>query len=129
MNLSSSSMSLSSAELRERLGLSQAEWARALGVNPITVKRWEEGGADPGGIAAEVMLGLVAALDEGRDPVRVGQIVRLGGIRSLICYGLGCRATCTHPMSPEHADAVPGAGANGVARHGPAEPRARKRSR
>ena len=69
---------MKSADLRTRLGLSRAEWARALNVGIITVKRWEDEDTDPGGIAAAVMLGISAALEEGADPKRVGRIMSLG---------------------------------------------------
>ena len=69
---------MKSQALRERLGLSRAEWARALNVNERTVARWEEDGADPGGIASEVMRGIDNALAEGADAVRVGRRVSLG---------------------------------------------------
>ncbi len=32
---------------RERLALTQREWAAKLGVSPVTVARWEIGGAGP----------------------------------------------------------------------------------
>lgn len=76
-------MNVSSKNVRERIGLSREEWARALNVNTRTVTRWEDEGIDPGGLAAEVMRGIAGALDEGADPVRVGRIVGLG-IGSLV---------------------------------------------
>lgn len=79
---------MNSAELRERIGMSRTDWARALNVSERTVVRWEDQGVDPGGTASEVMNGIVAALDEGANPTKVGKIVKLGGIRSLLCYGL-----------------------------------------
>lgn len=75
------------AALRELLGLSRADWARALSVNAITVKRWEDEDADPGGLASEVMRGITAALEDGAEPSRVGRLVSLG-IGSLLCYGI-----------------------------------------
>lgn len=81
------------AELRELLGLSRADWARALNVQEITVKRWEDAGTSPGGLADEIMCGLTAAIDEGMDPRKIGSLVNLGGIRSLICYALVKRAS------------------------------------
>jgi DNA-binding XRE family transcriptional regulator len=77
--------------LRERLGLARAEWARALGVQLITVKRWEDDDRDPGGLAAEVMRGITAALEDGADPARVGRLVSMG-IGSLLCYGIISKA-------------------------------------
>lgn len=78
---------MKSTALRERLGLSRAEWARALGVNERTVVRWETDEVDPGGLASEVMHGIENALDEGLDPERVGRQVRLG-IGALIFHEL-----------------------------------------
>lgn len=76
-----------SADLRERLKLSRAEWARALSVNERTVVRWEEEGADPGGMATEVMRGISHALDEGADPVWVSRVVSFG-VGTLVYYRL-----------------------------------------
>ncbi len=78
---------MKSAALRERLGLSRSEWARALNVGVITVKRWEDEGTDPGGLATEVMRGILTALEDGAEPVHVGRIVSMG-IGSLLCYGI-----------------------------------------
>lgn len=69
---------MKSMELRNRIGLSRAEWARALNVNERTVARWEEDGVDPGGLAAEVMRGIHNALEDGADPQRVGRKISLG---------------------------------------------------
>lgn len=79
-------MTITSASLRARIGLSRAEWARALNVNERTVARWEDG-QEPGGVAAEVMRGISSALDEGADPKRVGRLVSLG-VGGLLYYRL-----------------------------------------
>lgn len=76
-----------STELREKLGLSRGDWARALNVNERTVMRWEDEHTDPGGLALEVMRGIGNALEEGADPLRVGRLVSLG-IGALIYYRL-----------------------------------------
>lgn len=78
---------MNSATLRERLGLTRAEWARALNVHERTVARWEEYGTDPGGLASEVMRGIHIAIDHGVDAKEVGRLVSLG-IGSLLFYGL-----------------------------------------
>lgn len=44
--------------LREALGLSQRDLARALGVAPITVARWETGANPPTGLSREVLRAL-----------------------------------------------------------------------
>lgn len=90
---------MQSRELREQLGLSRGDWARALNVKDITVKRWEDQNVDPAGLALEIMLGIQAALDEGLDPVRVGKLVSLGGLRSLVCYGLVKRLRHPEPAT------------------------------
>lgn len=56
-----------STKLRERLGLSRSQWARALGVNERTVARWEDEGNDPGGVALDVMRAILHALNDGAD--------------------------------------------------------------
>jgi len=71
-------VSVSSAHLRGRLGLTRQEWSRALGVTERTVMRWENQGTDPGGLASEVMRGIENALAEGADPGRVARLVSLG---------------------------------------------------
>ncbi len=76
-----------SSDIRERLGLSRADWARALNVNVMTVKRWEDDGTDPGGLASEVMRAITNALDDGADAKLVSRKVSLG-IGSLLFHGL-----------------------------------------
>jgi len=78
---------MNSAALRERLGLTRAEWARALNVHERTVARWEEDDTDPGGLAGEVMRGVAFAIDHGLDAKEVGRLVSLG-IGSLLFYAL-----------------------------------------
>ncbi len=78
---------MSAPTLRERLGLTRAEFARALNVNERTVARWEDEGKDPGGLAVEVMRGIQFAIDQGVDAMEVGRLVSLG-IGSLLFYGL-----------------------------------------
>lgn len=73
--------------IRERIGLSRSEWARALNVNERTVARWEDEGADPGGLATEVMRGVSSALEEGCDPKQIGRLLSLG-IASVLFYEL-----------------------------------------
>lgn len=81
---------LSSASLRKKLGLSRADWARALNVNERTVMRWENDGDDPSGLAATVLRAISNALAEGADPAHVGRLVSMG-IGALIYYGLTTR--------------------------------------
>lgn len=49
--------------LRARLGLTQVEFAHALGVTPATVSRWENGTAAPSKLA----LAMLRRKAEGRD--------------------------------------------------------------
>lgn len=44
--------------LRQILGLSQRDLARALGVAPVTVHRWESGANEPTGLQLEVLRAL-----------------------------------------------------------------------
>ena len=73
--------------LRKSLGLTRGQLARALGVNERTVARWEDGTAEPLGLAAEVIAGITDAIDEGASPQRVG-VALTNGIRRLICREL-----------------------------------------
>lgn len=96
-------MTATPAELRELLGLSRADWARALNVQEKTVERWEDSRTSPGGLAEEIMRGLLTALDEGVDPRKIGSLVNLGGIRSLICYAIVKRASAQNGHAkPKH---------------------------
>ena len=45
-------------ELRERLGMTQSEFAREVGVEAVTVSRWERGVMKPTALAIKVMEGL-----------------------------------------------------------------------
>ncbi len=64
-------------EIRERLGMSRSELARALNVNERTVARWEEG-TDPGGLAKEVIDAIQEALDDGLDPRQARRVLGTG---------------------------------------------------
>ncbi len=60
-------------QLRQRLGLDQAHFARLLGVDPRTVSRWETGAVKPSGAAEAVLNGLGESLDD--DPKVAEQII------------------------------------------------------
>lgn len=69
---------LSPKKLREQLGLSPDEMARALGVTAITIARWEAGSVVPQGIAQEVLRGIEQAVAEGGDARRIAGKLALG---------------------------------------------------
>lgn len=84
---------MTSAEIifiRETLDLSQRALAKALGVAPYTVTRWE-GGREPTGLSVAVLGGIHrAALEAQGDELRL-QIIRgkvSMGIGALLFYGL-----------------------------------------
>ena len=51
------------SEIRQQLGVTQAEFAKTLGVSPESVKSWEIGRRHPSGLAA----GVVSAMHESPD--------------------------------------------------------------
>jgi superfamily II DNA or RNA helicase/DNA-binding XRE family transcriptional regulator len=55
-------------EIRDQLGLSQAEFARRVSVSLVTVNRWERGHARPSGLAAQKIEELAAELERSRQP-------------------------------------------------------------
>jgi len=57
-------------ELRKKLGLTQEEFARLLGVGYTTINRWENGKSEPRGQASEILEKLKTIIEEaekGRD--------------------------------------------------------------
>ncbi len=72
--------------LRERLGLEIRDWARILGVAPLTVQRWEQG-TPPSGVASEVLRGLTQAIRAGVDPGEIRDRLNLG-LAAFIAAGL-----------------------------------------
>jgi hypothetical protein len=91
-------------KIRRGLGLDFSEFAKALNVSLATVHRWEDVDgtgrcrhAEPSGLAAEVLRGLEATIEETHRTMpkeeavhelrRLGRVVALG-IGALICYGL-----------------------------------------
>jgi transcriptional regulator with XRE-family HTH domain len=77
------------SSLRERLGMEVVEFAKLLGVDARTVRRWESGDARPTGSAEAVMNGISAGLD--RDPATAEKIISMlagaaavGGLAYLI---------------------------------------------
>jgi transcriptional regulator with XRE-family HTH domain len=54
--------------IRERLGLSQEQMARLVGVSFTSVNRWEGGHSSPTGSTRDLYLALDAALTSGHAP-------------------------------------------------------------
>lgn len=54
--------------VRNRLGLSQEQMARLLGVSFVSVNRWEGGHSSPAGSTRDLYLALDAALRAGHRP-------------------------------------------------------------
>ena len=52
--------------IREKLGLSQSEFAALTGVLPITVKHWESGLHTPSPLAHDYLIWLDVSVDEGQ---------------------------------------------------------------
>lgn len=61
--------------LRDRLGMDPASFAKLLGVDARTVRRWESGDARPTGSADAVLCGIEESLD--KDPRTAGKLVKL----------------------------------------------------
>lgn len=69
--------------LRNKLGLTQAQLAIALGVRERTVYRWEEGTSKPTGTAADAIGAIVDAIEEGGDAHAIGRTITVG-VRRLL---------------------------------------------
>ena len=77
------------AQMRDRLGLSRAEFARLLGVDARTVYRWEAGESSPTGPAEAVLLGIDQALKAPSDGLTsalsaIGAMAAIGGLGFMI---------------------------------------------
>lgn len=75
--------------MRDRLKLSQADFAKLLGVDVRSVSRWETGNSVPTGAAEEILTGLKEKLDSDPDSAQqiIGTIVAavaIGGLAYLI---------------------------------------------
>ncbi|MCB9601678.1 MAG: helix-turn-helix domain-containing protein [Sandaracinus sp.] len=87
--------------LRETLGLSQRDLARALGVTPITVARWEAGANHPTGLQLEVLRALhSSAITVAQDATKRALIAGLVGmgIGALLFWAL-TQAQASTPSS------------------------------
>jgi DNA-binding XRE family transcriptional regulator len=73
--------------LRVALKLNRAQFARALGIAPFTVKRWEDGPKEPVGLQVEVLKALEAVSGRGQ-PAVLGMLLKEKGISSLLAAGL-----------------------------------------
>ena len=83
-----SAMEWTPQKLRLHLGFAtRATWARLLGVSAKTVERWEEDGAVPSGLTAEVFRGLAAAVDAGVAPSLINKQLSLG-LAGFLCSSL-----------------------------------------
>lgn len=69
------------AALRRRLGMTQEEFAHAIGVTVSTVNRWENGHIEPSRLARKAMQGLAAqaAVPVDLDPVSTPLIGHVSG--------------------------------------------------
>ena len=75
--------------LRHQLGLGQRRFARLVGVELRSVRRWESGRSAPTGAALAVMTGIAEKLRRDPDslrPLRVvfGEALELGGLAALV---------------------------------------------
>lgn len=73
-------------ELAGRLGITQTQLARALGISVRTIYRWQDG-TEPIGLALEILTGIDDALEAGADPRRVGRDITRG-MRHLVAATL-----------------------------------------
>lgn len=67
-------------ELREKLGLTQEEFARLLGVNFVTVNRWENDKAVPKGNSKQVLLRIKELVEEAEK----GKGITMQDLRSVV---------------------------------------------
>lgn len=74
------------AEIRGRLGLSQEQMARVLGVSFASVNRWEGGHSTPTGPTQDLYLAIDAALRSGHS--RAGILRAVNGDRGAFLYAL-----------------------------------------
>ena len=68
---------MTSKQLRQELGMSRAEWARALAVTERTVMRWEDRDHAPQGLPAALLTAIGDALAEA-GPSLVARRLRRG---------------------------------------------------
>lgn len=69
--------------LRERLGMSQRQFAEALGVKQSTVWRWESGRATPGETYREILRFWQERLEDQKNRERLKELLKAGGALSL----------------------------------------------
>src|SRR5581483_3689796 len=72
--------------IRKKLGLSQEQTARLLGVSFVTVNRWEGGHSSPAGPTLDVYLALSGALAAGYAPAVI--LKAANGDRGSFLYSL-----------------------------------------
>jgi transcriptional regulator with XRE-family HTH domain len=74
------------AEVRRKLGLSQEQMARLLGVSFVSVNRWEGGHSGPTGPTLDLYMALDAAIRAGNAPEAIRRAA--GGERTAFLYTL-----------------------------------------
>lgn len=67
-------------DLRERVGMTYREFARALGVTHGSVWQWENGQAAPSKLHAEVMRRWREELDRARSQERISKLAAAGAL-------------------------------------------------
>ena len=83
--------------LRQRLSLTQTQFAQVLGVHPLTVSRWERDEVHPDGATAQ-LLRVIEARSRGRQPsegekamllTAVATGAAIGGLVALLAWLFG----------------------------------------
>lgn len=78
---------------RERLGLTQTEFARLMGVSLPTVQRWEYGKTEPPYLQSDIIHQInnnIEAIEreEERRNTHIGEILKMLSIGSGVSYGM-----------------------------------------
>jgi len=62
-------------KVRKKLGLSQAQLGKVMGVHPLTVSKWERGAATPEGATAQLLKVIDRRLEEKPPPPNIKDLI------------------------------------------------------
>lgn len=98
-------------ELREKLGATQAELAKALGISFSTVSRWESGLAEPDDTQEEQLVALKQLLENKEiavDSRKMKKMLSLMGIGGVIATAAIAGFTISNPLGAAISSLVKG---------------------
>ena len=103
-------------ELREKMGATQSEFAKALGVSFSTVSRWESDKAQPADTQEEQLIALKQLIENKEvaiDVKKLKKMLGLMGIGGVIAIAIAAGLSISNPLGAAISSLIKGSSARG----------------